>query len=63
MYQVERQGLRITEIPIIFVERVSGTSKMSKAIVLEAVLHITKRRIGMLRGREPGRVLEESQPH
>jgi dolichol-phosphate mannosyltransferase len=62
VYQVERQGLCIKEIPIIFVERVSGTSKMSKAIVLEAVLHILKRRLEMIRGRSPVRVLEESRP-
>lgn len=49
VFQVERRGLRITEIPIIFVERASGTSKMSKDIVLEAVLHIIHRRIRMLR--------------
>ncbi|MGP7999359.1 MAG: polyprenol monophosphomannose synthase [Streptosporangiaceae bacterium] len=29
-------GLRVTEVPITFVERVHGTSKMSKSIVLEA---------------------------
>lgn len=49
VYQVERRGLRISELPITFVERVSGASKMSKAIVLEAVLHIIYRRARMLR--------------
>lgn len=52
VFQVERRGLRIVEAPIVFVERASGTSKMSKGIVLEAVLHIIHRRIRMLR-REP----------
>jgi dolichol-phosphate mannosyltransferase len=51
VYQTERRGLRVKEIPITFVERASGESKMSKAIVLEAVLHIVKRRWRMLRGR------------
>lgn len=46
VYQVERRGLHIQEVPIIFVERASGESKMSKAIVLEAVLHILRRRLG-----------------
>jgi dolichol-phosphate mannosyltransferase len=49
VYQVERLGLRIKEVPIIFVERVAGTSKMSKAIVLEAVMHIIRRRLRAVR--------------
>lgn len=60
VYQVECRGLHVVEIPITFVERASGTSKMSKGIVVEAVLHIIRRRIGMLRSRRTGsRVLEE----
>jgi dolichol-phosphate mannosyltransferase len=31
-----RQGLRVAEVPITFVERTIGTSKMSRAIILEA---------------------------
>jgi dolichol-phosphate mannosyltransferase len=30
VYQIERRGLRIKEVPIIFVERVTGVSKMSR---------------------------------
>lgn len=45
VYQVERLGLRIGEIPITFVERAAGHSKMSKDIVLEAVVHILRRRL------------------
>jgi dolichol-phosphate mannosyltransferase len=53
-YQVERRGLKIKEIPIIFVERRAGASKMSRAIVLEAFLHILRRRLGIvLRRPEP----------
>jgi dolichol-phosphate mannosyltransferase len=48
VYQVERRGLRIREVPIIFVERVAGSSKMSKDIAFEAFVHIVRRRIGML---------------
>ncbi len=48
VFQLERRGMKIREIPIIFVERASGTSKMSKDIALEAFLHIVRRRIGML---------------
>jgi dolichol-phosphate mannosyltransferase len=50
VFQVERRGLRIKEVPIVFVERAAGSSKMSRSIVLEAILHIVRRRIGMLRG-------------
>jgi dolichol-phosphate mannosyltransferase len=35
--RVWRKGLRIKEIPIIFVDRVAGTSKMSKKIMVEAM--------------------------
>ncbi len=36
-YMAFRSGLRIREVPIVFTERVSGSSKMSKQIVREAV--------------------------
>jgi dolichol-phosphate mannosyltransferase len=49
--QLERMGLRIKEIPIIFVERASGESKMSKDIVLEAALHVLRRRLQRMRGK------------
>jgi dolichol-phosphate mannosyltransferase len=48
-FQVERRGLRIKEIPIVFVERIAGRSKMSRQIAFEAFTHILKRRMGMLR--------------
>jgi dolichol-phosphate mannosyltransferase len=38
----ERAGFRVAEVPITFVERVNGTSKMSSAIVLEALWLITR---------------------
>lgn len=37
-----QRELKIVEVPITFVERISGVSKMSKGIVLEAVWQITK---------------------
>ena len=37
-----KSGLRIREIPITFVERVEGNSKMSRRIVLEALVSVTK---------------------
>ncbi len=36
-----RAGLRVVEVPITFVEREHGTSKMSRAIVLEALWRVT----------------------
>jgi dolichol-phosphate mannosyltransferase len=36
-YRAIRAGFRVVEIPITFVDREAGTSKMSKAIVAEAV--------------------------
>jgi len=40
-WQLERADLSILEVPIVFVERTSGKSKMSFRIALEAVLRIT----------------------
>lgn len=52
-------GLRVVEVPITFVERVRGTSKMSSAIVLEAFWRITRwgiaARWDTVRGSRPGR--------
>ena len=36
-----RRGLRVEEVPITFVEREFGTSKMSRAIVVEALWRLT----------------------
>ena len=44
LFQTERRGLCVREVPITFVDRVVGSSKMSRAIVLEALMHIAKRR-------------------
>ncbi|MCP2342651.1 polyprenol monophosphomannose synthase [Actinomadura rupiterrae] len=37
-----KQGLRVVEVPITFVERVHGTSKMSRDIMIEAMLRVTQ---------------------
>jgi dolichol-phosphate mannosyltransferase len=39
-YRAKRAGFRVLEIPITFVDRTAGSSKMSKAIVLEAVWRV-----------------------
>ncbi len=39
-YRAIRAGFRVVEIPITFVDREVGASKMSRAIVLEAILRV-----------------------
>jgi dolichol-phosphate mannosyltransferase len=40
-WQAVRRGFRVVEVPITFVERVHGTSKMSGSIVREALWRVT----------------------
>lgn len=47
-YRCVERGFRVGEIPIIFIDRHAGTSKMSKKIVREAVFMVWKLRIGSL---------------
>ncbi|HWH26790.1 MAG TPA: glycosyltransferase family 2 protein [Pseudolysinimonas sp.] len=42
LWRASMAGLRIAEVPITFVERVNGASKMSGAIVVEAMARVTK---------------------
>jgi dolichol-phosphate mannosyltransferase len=46
-----RKGFRIKEIPIVFVDRTDGVSKMSKAIVREAVWMVWRLRFQALLGK------------
>jgi len=39
--RVRDAGVRMAEVPIVFRDRIAGESKMSKAIVLEAMLRVT----------------------
>ena len=50
-FKVWRKGFKIKEIPIIFVDRHSGTSKMSNKIVFEAVWMVWWLKIQQLIGR------------
>ena len=50
-FRAWRKNFRIVEIPIVFVDRTEGTSKMSKAIVREAVWMVWRLRFWSLRGR------------
>lgn len=49
-FKAWKKGFRIAEIPIIFVDRTKGKSKMSKKIVREAVIMVWKLRIRSILG-------------
>ncbi len=49
-FKAWKKGFKIKEIPITFVDRVKGTSKMSKKIVREAVVRVWKLRIRSMLG-------------
>jgi len=49
-YKAWKNGFRILEIPIIFVDRIFGHSKMSKSIVIEAVFMVWKLRLQSIFG-------------
>lgn len=44
--RVVQAGMRLDEVPITFIERERGASKMSKAVVLEAFFRVTRWGIG-----------------
>ena len=48
-YRAIRAGFSVAEVPIVFVDREVGGSKMSKAIVLEAVWKVPALRLATLR--------------
>lgn len=50
-YRCWKRGFRIKEIPIVFVDRRAGTSKMNQGIIMEAALLVWKLRILDLFGR------------
>jgi dolichol-phosphate mannosyltransferase len=50
-YRAVRGGFTVVEIPITFTDRVRGGSKMSRAIVLEAIWRVPLLRLAALSGR------------
>jgi dolichol-phosphate mannosyltransferase len=50
-FRAWKKGFRILEIPIVFVDRTEGSSKMSKKIVREAVWMVWRLRWWSIRGR------------
>jgi dolichol-phosphate mannosyltransferase len=54
-YRASRLGARVVEVPIIFRDRQVGQSKMSRRIIVEALLVVISLRWDELRGRGPAR--------
>lgn len=50
-FRAWRKRFRIVEIPIVFVDRTEGTSKMSKSIVREAIWMVWRLRLWSITGR------------
>jgi dolichol-phosphate mannosyltransferase len=50
-YRLLRKGMKVTEVPIVFVDRRQGASKMSRKIFAEAVGVVWKLRFDAARGR------------
>jgi len=46
-YKVVRNGFKVAEVPIIFIERRNGKSKISKRIIWEAIINCWKLRFGL----------------
>jgi dolichol-phosphate mannosyltransferase len=55
-YLASRAGARVVEVPIVFKDREVGSSKMSKSIIVEALVVVLRLRWDELRGRGPGAV-------
>jgi dolichol-phosphate mannosyltransferase len=51
-YRCHQQGFRIAEVPIVFVDRRVGKSKMGTHIVFEAMLVVLSLRLQSLLGRQ-----------
>ena len=50
-YRALRAGFRVVEVPIVFTDRVQGGSKMSRRIVLEAIVKVPALRLAAARSR------------
>lgn len=66
VYQSHRAGLKIREFPICFKDRRQGHSKMSRAIVFEALKYVFRRRFAEvwhnLRSNQPSDVGDNNRP-
>lgn len=50
-YKAWKHGFKVIEIPIIFVDRIFGHSKMSKSVIVEAVFMVWKLRLRSMFGK------------
>ncbi len=50
-FRALQRGMRVAEVPIVFVDRRAGRSKMSRKIFLEAIAMVWKLRLDAMRGR------------
>lgn len=50
-YRALRRGFTVTEVPIVFADRTAGYSKMTRAIILEAILKVPLLRVAATTGR------------
>ncbi|MDI1451147.1 polyprenol monophosphomannose synthase [Polyangium sp. 6x1] len=50
-YRALRKGMRVTEVPIVFVDRRAGHSKMSRSIFAEAVVEVWRLRFDAVTGK------------
>jgi dolichol-phosphate mannosyltransferase len=48
-YKAWKSGFKIKELPIIFVDRHAGSSKMSRKVMLEAAAVVWKLKLGMIK--------------
>jgi dolichol-phosphate mannosyltransferase len=62
-YLASRAGASVVEIPIVFKDREMGTSKMSKSIIVEALVVVLRLRWEELRGRGPTTRMTRDEGH
>ncbi len=62
-YLATRAGATVTEVPIVFKDREVGTSKMSKSIIVEALMVVLQLRWEELRGRGPTARMATDEGH
>ena len=62
-YLATRAGAEVAEIPIVFKDREVGTSKMSKSIIVEALVVVLQLRWEELRGRGPSARMAQDEGH
>jgi dolichol-phosphate mannosyltransferase len=61
-YLASRAGAKVAEVPIVFKDREVGTSKMSKSIIIEALVVVLQLRWDELRGRGPDVHMAAAEP-